>query len=65
MNKIYLFSWCLVTVGVLCLFPIVPWVGEYVSMLFQGHTHLHFDSYNDTKAADLLTTKHALDNDLA
>ena len=38
---------------------------QYVSVIFPGHTHLHLDSYNDTEAADLFTTKHALDNDLA
>ena len=37
-------SCCLVSVNVLCLFLMVPWVGlHFVTVTFPGHTHLHYE----------------------
>ena len=41
---------CLVTVNVLWLFLMVPWVGlQFVIVVFSDHTHLNFLFFNNLK----------------
>ena len=43
---LYLSSWCFVTVIVLWLFLMVPWVGlQCVVVIFSDHTHLLFSLF--------------------
>ena len=45
-----LFSYrCIVTINVLWLFLVVPWVGmQYVIVVFPDHTHLLYDHRKNT-----------------
>ena len=51
-----LFSFCQVTVSVLCPFLTMQWDGlQYVIVAFPGHTHLPFGEYRTKKSSPLIT----------